>query len=380
MRLRIQPWLFCAPLLVGVALVFLWPLVSLFRYSFQRVGSGYIDERVRRLRQLPLRLQGPAVLEGDREQRHAAALRADPHRALDRPRHAPLRSSARLAGLPHVRLPSVHRSRSPSSGSCSGTSSRRTGSSTARSDRRHLAGPDWLGSSSWAIWTIMAVIVWKELGFGVIALPRPADLAFPRSIFEAARIDGAGWWQRLRHVIVPQLAPAIVFYAIVETITMLSWVFAYIYVMTAGGPGNSTVVSEYYIYQQTFQNTVIGIGAAAAVTLLGVRQRADPRPALADEEGGGTWRLGATPSRAAALRGAGRPRYWPGRLPKHARAACSSSPGRSCPLYFMVVNGLQDPRRIPRRTRTGSRTTPRSRRSATRSGRRALPLARSTRS
>ena len=46
---------------------------------------------------------------------------------------------------------------------------------------------------------------------------------------------------------------------------MLSWVFAYIYVMTAGGPGNSTVVSEYYIYQQTFQNTVIGIGAAAAV-------------------------------------------------------------------------------------------------------------------
>jgi ABC-type sugar transport system permease subunit len=69
-------------------------------------------------------------------------------------------------------------------------------------------------------------------------------------------------------VTIPQLAPAILFYAVVETITMLSWVFAYIYVMTAGGPGNSTVVSEYYIYQQTFQNTVIGIGAAAAVTLL----------------------------------------------------------------------------------------------------------------
>jgi len=70
-------------------------------------------------------------------------------------------------------------------------------------------------------------------------------------------------------VTVPQLAPAIVFYAVVETITMLSWVFAYIYVMTAGGPGNATVVSEYYIFQQTFQNSVIGIGAAAAVTLLG---------------------------------------------------------------------------------------------------------------
>jgi ABC-type sugar transport system permease subunit len=50
---------------------------------------------------------------------------------------------------------------------------------------------------------------------------------------------------------------------------MLSWVFAYIYVMTAGGPGNSTVVSEWYIFQQVFSNGAIGIGSAAAVTLLG---------------------------------------------------------------------------------------------------------------
>ena len=57
---------------------------------------------------------------------------------------------------------------------------------------------------------------------------------------------------------------------------MLSWVFAYIYVMTLGGPQNSTVVSEYYIYQQVFQNDVIGVGAAAGVVLLGVVGRADP--------------------------------------------------------------------------------------------------------
>ena len=64
--------------------------------------------------------------------------------------------------------------------------------------------------------------------------------------------------------------PAIAFYAVVELINMLSWVFAYIYVMTLGGPQNSTVVSEYYIYEQVFQNNVIGIGAAAGVVLLGV--------------------------------------------------------------------------------------------------------------
>jgi ABC-type sugar transport system permease subunit len=64
--------------------------------------------------------------------------------------------------------------------------------------------------------------------------------------------------------------PALAFYAVVELITMLSWVFAYVYVMTSGGPENSTVVSEYYIYQAVFQNNTIGVGAAAGVTLLGV--------------------------------------------------------------------------------------------------------------
>ena len=51
---------------------------------------------------------------------------------------------------------------------------------------------------------------------------------------------------------------------------MLSWVFAYIYVMTLGGPMNSTVVTEYYIYQQVFTNNVIGVGSAAGVVLLGI--------------------------------------------------------------------------------------------------------------
>ena len=56
----------------------------------------------------------------------------------------------------------------------------------------------------------------------------------------------------------------------IELINMLSWVFAYIYVMTLGGPMNSTVVSEYYIYQQVFTNNVIGVGSAAGVVLFGI--------------------------------------------------------------------------------------------------------------
>ena len=119
----------------------------------------------------------------------------------------------------------------------------------------------------------MAVIVWKELGFGMIVFLARL-ISVHEEIFEAARIDGAGWWQTFRHITLPQLVPAIVFYGIVETITMLSWVFAYIYVMTSGGPGNSTVVSEWYIFQQVFQNTVIGIGAGGRDAAR-VRERAD---------------------------------------------------------------------------------------------------------
>jgi ABC-type sugar transport system permease subunit len=115
--------------------------------------------------------------------------------------------------------------------------------------------------------TIMAVIVWKELGFGIIlCLARLSSVG--EQYFEAARVDGANWFQILRHVTVPQLAPTLAFYAVVEMINMLSWVFSYIYVMTRGGPQNSTVVTEFYIYQQVFQNSQIGVGAAASLVLL----------------------------------------------------------------------------------------------------------------
>jgi len=128
---------------------------------------------------------------------------------------------------------------------------------------------DWLGSPAWAMPTIMFVIVWKELGFGIV-LCLARLMSVSEDYFESARVDGARWWRILWHVTIPQLTPAIAFYAVVELINMLSWVFAYIYVMTLGGPMNSTVVSEYYIYQQVFTSNVIGVGCAAGVVLFGI--------------------------------------------------------------------------------------------------------------
>jgi ABC-type sugar transport system permease subunit len=117
--------------------------------------------------------------------------------------------------------------------------------------------------------TIMFVIVWKELGFGVV-LCLARLMSVSEEYFESARVDGARWWRILWHVTIPQLAPALAFYAVVELTNMLSWVFAYIYVMTLGGPQNSTVVTEYYIFQQVFTNNIIGVGSAAGVVLLGI--------------------------------------------------------------------------------------------------------------
>lgn len=133
----------------------------------------------------------------------------------------------------------------------------------------NILARDWLGSPSWAMPTIMFVIIWKELGFGIV-LCLARLMSVSEDYFEAARVDGARWWRILWHVTLPQLAPALAFYAVVELINMLSWVFAYIYVMTLGGPMNSTVVSEYYIYQQVFTSNVIGVGSAAGVVLLAI--------------------------------------------------------------------------------------------------------------
>ena len=129
---------------------------------------------------------------------------------------------------------------------------------------------DWLGQPRWALWTMTAVIIWRELGFGVI-LFLARLLAVPTELFEAAKIDGARFFRLHRYVTLPQLASVIAFYVVVEAIVMVSWVFNYVYVMTngQGGPGDATQVTELYIYQTAFQYQSPEVAAAAAVMLFG---------------------------------------------------------------------------------------------------------------
>ncbi len=127
---------------------------------------------------------------------------------------------------------------------------------------------DWIGSSDVALWTVMILIIWRESALGII-LFLARLLSLDESVIEAAKIDGAGWWTRLWHVILPEMRGVIEFYVVVSVITMLAAVFSYIYIMGGGrgGPGTSTEVVELYIFNALIRSSLPGIAAAASVML-----------------------------------------------------------------------------------------------------------------
>jgi len=126
---------------------------------------------------------------------------------------------------------------------------------------------DWLGSTKLALPTVMFVVVWKEVGLGVV-LFLARLMSVEEELFDAARIDGASWWEMQWYVTIPQLSTVIEFFTVISVITMLSWVFNYVYVMTAGGPGNSTMVTELYVYLQGFRYNQMNLAAATSVLIL----------------------------------------------------------------------------------------------------------------
>jgi ABC-type sugar transport system permease subunit len=126
---------------------------------------------------------------------------------------------------------------------------------------------DWLGSTKLALPTLMFVIVWKEMGFGVI-LFLARLMSVEEELFDAAKIDGANWWQLQMNITIPQLSTVIEFFTVISVVTMLSWVFNYVYVMTGGGPGHATTVTELYIYLMAFQYNRLNLAAAVSVLML----------------------------------------------------------------------------------------------------------------
>ena len=126
---------------------------------------------------------------------------------------------------------------------------------------------DWLGTSQWAIPSIGGVVIWQQLGFGVVVFSA-ALLALPPEVTEAARIDGASWGQIQRRILIPQIRGIIEFFMVLQAITVLSQVFNYVYVLTNGGPGTASSVLELYIWKNGFALGAIGTAATVSVMLL----------------------------------------------------------------------------------------------------------------
>lgn len=129
------------------------------------------------------------------------------------------------------------------------------------------AALDWLGNSDLALGSVAFVIAWKQFGFGVI-LMLSRMMSIDVSLYEAAEMDGANWFQQLFHITIPQAKHIIEFYVIITLIEMLSWVFSYVFVMTAGGPGSSTYVLEFLIYKKSFGGGNYYIAQAIGVIVL----------------------------------------------------------------------------------------------------------------
>ena len=127
---------------------------------------------------------------------------------------------------------------------------------------------DWIGSSDVALWTVIILIVWRESALGII-LFLARLLSLDESMIEAAKLEGASWWQRVWYIILPQMRGVIVFYVVVSIITMLAAVFAYVFIIGGGrgGPGTATMVVELYIFNALIRTSLPGIASAASVLL-----------------------------------------------------------------------------------------------------------------
>jgi raffinose/stachyose/melibiose transport system permease protein len=124
---------------------------------------------------------------------------------------------------------------------------------------------NWLGSPDTALPSIMVVLVWVQLGYPIVIFMAALQRVDPE-LYEAAELDGAGWFTRFRAITLAQIRPEIFVVTLTCTIAALK-VFGPIFVLTRGGPGSSTLVPSYYAYSEFFQSQQVGYGATIATAL-----------------------------------------------------------------------------------------------------------------
>jgi multiple sugar transport system permease protein len=131
-----------------------------------------------------------------------------------------------------------------------------------------VAPIDWLGDPRWAMPALILLAVWKGFGFNMVIFVAGLQ-SIPERLYEAASLDGANAWQRLRHVTLPQLAPTAFFVAVMAMIGSLQ-LFAEPYVMTQGGPSHATLSVVLLMFQEGFRYWNMGYAAAVAFVLFAI--------------------------------------------------------------------------------------------------------------
>jgi raffinose/stachyose/melibiose transport system permease protein len=124
---------------------------------------------------------------------------------------------------------------------------------------------DWLGNPSWALYSVMGVLVWFQIGYPVVMFMSGLSRVDPQ-LYEAADLDGANWWQRFTRIAVHLIRPEIYVVLVTTTIAALK-VFGQIFVLTRGGPGNATLVPSYFAWHTFFENVDVGYGSAIATVM-----------------------------------------------------------------------------------------------------------------
>ncbi|MGI6209641.1 MAG: carbohydrate ABC transporter permease [Anaerolineae bacterium] len=123
-----------------------------------------------------------------------------------------------------------------------------------------IQGPNWLFEKNLALPSVIIMSVWQTVGYyTVLYLAGLADI--PKDFYDAANVDGANWWQTIRHVTVPLLNNVTLFVTVTLAIAAFQ-VFTQVYVMTRGGPGNATTTMQFLIFRQGFQYFRMGYASA----------------------------------------------------------------------------------------------------------------------
>lgn len=129
-------------------------------------------------------------------------------------------------------------------------------------------GPkDWLTDSHLVLPAVATVSIWKFFGFNYL-IAIAGIVSVPSSYVEAALVDGAGWWAKWRHIMLPTMAPTLLFLGITTAVQALNNAFVPIQIMTQGGPSGRSNNILYSVYEQSFQFFKLGNAGAQAVVLM----------------------------------------------------------------------------------------------------------------